>query len=389
VLGRAGFQAILPLRGKILNVEKAALHKIVEHREIEAIWTAIGTGFIGEEFDAAKLRYDKIIIMTDADVDGSHIRTLLLTFFYRKMPELVKQGHVYVANPPLYKILYGKNFRYVHSEAELKAEKLQLGSSIMSLELDGRIYEKAELAELTENMRQLELELVGEDGTSSLDLAALVRTREEHGAWPTHYVHLLSEKLDPNRFSSSGLRILGGQDLDELYLVGGEEEVNRLIQKLKEDQPELVIHLGGEVPDRRHGCPHRDALPLRALQAAGGEARSSRHPAPRLRRRRARKVLVHGKGEPQTVQGLREALSAIEEGGKSRAEIKRFKGLGEMEPDELWESTMDPEKRMLYEVRLEDAAEADKLFAILMGSVVEPRRAFIEQHALEVTELDV
>ncbi len=389
VLGRAGFQAILPLRGKILNVEKAALHKIVEHREIEAIWTAIGTGFIGEELDPAKLRYDKIIIMTDADVDGSHIRTLLLTFFYRKMPELVKQGHVYVANPPLYLIVEGKKYRFVHSEKELEKELLEMGSANASLEINGRTFEKTTLKDLTDKVRQLEVELEGDDGSKSHELADLVRIREEHDAWPTHFVRILSDRLTPKHFSDGGIRILGGDELDGLYLVGGEEEVNKLIQQLNADNPELKIHLGGqpavEDPDVHIESIHlseRFRQLVAGIESIGIQLRD-------MDGEGAQEVIVRGVGDERQVQGIRAALAAIAEGGEKKAKVKRFKGLGEMEPSQLWESTMDPETRLLYKVKLEDVAEADKLFAVLMGSVVEPRRAFIEEHALEVTELDV
>ncbi len=394
VTGRAGFQAILPLRGKILNVEKAALHKIVEHREIEAIWTAVGTGFLGEEFLPEKLRYHKIIIMTDADVDGSHIRTLLLTFFYRKMPDLVRLGHVYVAQPPLYMLKKGKTQKYVHSEKELQSELLELGLKHMELDCDGKSFAGADLHELIAKLTKVRSEPGFDLASDGFNVTELVRIRRETGSWPTHYVRILSDRARKEDLSEAGGQTQDASVGEGTFILGGEEELNRVIQSLRSKDAELVLSIAGESdidPDVLVSPVHPSERFLKAYAwfEERGIPLEAFDPKQSPDDPQMAKISIRIGGKEVELGSFSEALDRIEESGRKDIHINRFKGLGEMEAEQLWDSTMDPERRLLYQVTFEDAAEADQLFTILMGSAVEPRREFIERHALEVTNLDV
>jgi DNA gyrase subunit B len=375
--GRLSFQAILPLRGKILNVEKAPVDKILDHEEVQTIVAAIGTGFGADEFDPAKLRYGKIIIMTDADVDGSHIRTLLLTLLYRKMPELVKRNFVFIAQPPLYLINPGKNQAYVHSEKELAATKLRVGMAKTRFRLGGEGKEitgpdLARLTDLLAKLEDLEERVTPDEQGATLGqyLAALPATG---GRVPAYRVvvggqaHFLVDDEDLDRFieelkktKGPGLRIYEGPESDctkeecdlELYTFHVIEEVEKLVKD--------VAALG--VPPERYDDPGpRESL---SFEVITGDSRTA-------------------------VATLKASIKAIRQAGEKDIDIKRFKGLGEMNGSQLYESTMDPARRTLYRVMLEDAVEADKIFTILMGEGVEPRREFIEKHALEATNLDI
>ena len=405
ISGRANFQAILPLRGKILNVEKAPAHKIMDHREIEAIVSAIGpTGFVGEEFIEEKLRYSKVIIMTDADIDGSHIRTLLLTFFYRKMPELVRRGYIYVAQPPLYCVKKGKQKFYVHSEKELREIKFKLGAGNTVLKIGDMNFEGARLEEVFGILSGIR------DGCSFMrendgfGVSDLVRYRDELGDWPTHRLIFRSNRVGPSRISGDGVKVAREETC--IFLAGGEVEVDQIVKEMSREISDLQVSIKGDRakhPDLEIQTLHlsnkfkaqvekiRDiGIPLSIFDAkedsgdmnaeAGDQADDQ---ADELQIR-----VVVGK-ESKTVANLRLAIEEIYNSVSKDVITQRFKGLGEMNPDELWESTMDPERRVLLRVNLEDEANADQLFSILMGSVVEPRREFIEKHALEVTNLDV
>ncbi len=382
ITGRAGFQAILPLRGKILNVEKAPVHKVVDHKEIEAIVSAIGTGFIGDEFDESRLRYGKIIIMTDADVDGSHIRTLLLTFFYRKMPELVRRGYIYVAQPPLYFVKKGKIERYVHDEKELAAALLELGAKNLEISLGGRSFTGAELVEAVNRLQKIKDHMPGGMAEVHRGLAKLIGAKKEGGNWPTHRISVLSERLRVSKIVSSF-----GEE-EGFFLYGGEAELQKVLARIREEVADVRITFFGEKVQgadlivralhfssgflaNLHWFEER-GVDLSVLDAEDGESIEIRHGSRVLR-----------------VRSWSRILAEVQDLVRGEVVVKRFKGLGEMEPSQLWESTMDPERRLLYRVELSDAMEADTLFTVLMGSLVEPRRRFIQQHALEVEELDI
>jgi DNA gyrase subunit B len=372
--GRMSFQAILPLRGKILNVEKAPVDSILDHEEIQTIVVAIGTGFLTDEFEPGKLRYHKIIIMTDADVDGSHIRTLLLTLFYRKMPELIARGHVYVAQPPLYRIEKGKHVRYAVTEAERDRHVAELGIGQTRLawtDVDGKPREVGgtELQALrlnVENVWSHEHHLPPDCGIQFLDY--LLEASGPKAVLPMFWVIHRGEK----RF------------------VREQEELDRILATAERKGGRLLVYEGPE-----SACNRSEAdievytLHIRAAleRLLSTWASMGLHP----------KMLVDGSWPFTVVSGerrrefvdLRSAQKAVTEICEKDLSITRYKGLGEMNPSQLHETTMDPTRRTLFRVTINDAVEADRIFTILMGSEVEPRREFIERHALEATNLDV
>jgi DNA gyrase subunit B len=367
------FQAILPLRGKILNVEKARLDKMLGHAEITTIITALGTG-IGDEnesgLDLESLRYGKIIIMTDADVDGSHIRTLLLTFFYRHMKPLVESGRLYIAEPPLYKISKGKSERYVHSDADKQNAIFDFGltGARLSDAKAGREVEGEPLKALMRVLQKIDKDARTMLASSSLSLPRFLSLAEKVGGFPRYHVvddagqehFFANEKAWEELLKARRTKL--GRDL-KISLEGDEQggadltarefnvsEVRRGIDALRESGFDETAYIG-----------------------AGKQAK------PRF-------VLRFGSRE-FPIRGLAEAPEIVEK--HSGIEINRYKGLGEMNPEQLWETTMDPETRSLKQVKLEDDVLADSLFTILMGEHVDPRRSFIEKHALEVKNLDV
>ncbi len=348
------YQAILPLRGKILNVEKARLDKMLNHEEIQILITALGTGFGADDFDIEKLRYGKVIIMTDADVDGSHIRTLLLTFFYRQMVELVNAGRIYIAAPPLYKLTYRRKQRYITDERQLRTALLDIGAEAARVErLDGRAgaaIEGENLARLVHRLAALDAfrerfsELRGGPG-----LRAVLDATVRDGAVPRVR---LADASGPGRLFAD------------------------------RDKARAASAASGQVAQDLHDAEALDAQ-LRELSAFGvGAGDWYGTPGKPLFR------VVDGENVA-ALEGLSDVLDALRKAGEGAADIQRYKGLGEMNADQLWESTMNPETRTLHPVALEDDVEADHLFSVLMGPGVEPRREFIEKHALEVRNLDV
>ncbi len=366
------FQAILPLKGKILNVEKARLDKMLSHSEIQTIISALGCG-IAEEFDLTRLRYGKTIIMTDADVDGSHIRTLLLTFFFRHMRPLIDAGRLYIAQPPLYKVKSKKVERYLSTEAELRQFLVENGlDSLEVRQLDAaggppRTWSGTELRELADRLRRLE-------DVAEKVLPAWTRVRIGDvihgwagGAVPEHWAHV--------------------EDKDHFFATSRElREFLDLRKQLVRGRGELLLYTGpeSEVPrDRAHVATcHLSARTelqeaLEALEAAGLRFRGG-----------GRWEVPKGK-ERSVVEGVLELAASLRSGAQAAIDVQRYKGLGEMNPGQLWESTRDPARRRLYQVDLRDELEADEIFTILMSTGVEPRREYIERHALEATNLDI
>ena len=371
-----GFQAILPLRGKILNVEKARVDKMLGHEEIRTIITAIGTGIGAEEFNLAKRRYGKIIIMTDADVDGSHIRTLLLTFFFRHMPKLIEEGHIYVAQPPLYRLQKGKWHEYVFDEQALAARLTRLGLEGSELRpLDNgqaHVFEGAGLEELLEILGSLE-RVCHSIERRGLDIAEYLARRDpETGALPVRKTVFRGDE----RWWPEGRREELSAYEEELARELGRELVvafDRDGQDVVEQADLCVL----ELPEGREASRHS-----RRLQELGLDPVffvPGDHPG---------FSIVRGSAESE-VGSLREALRAIRRLGQEGLNLQRYKGLGEMNASQLWETTMEPGTRTLLRVCLEDAVRADEMFSILMGASVEDRRNFIERHALEVSDLDI
>jgi DNA gyrase subunit B len=402
------FQAILPLRGKILNVERARLDRVLSNEEVRNIITAVGSG-IGEEEDPAKRRYGKIVMMSDADVDGSHIRTLLMTFFYRQMSKLVAQGHLYVAQPPLYMITSGKKERrYLHTEDEMQATLIETGlagASLQRSDLDGHVTEinGDQLKSLLELVVGLEqgLRAFGRRNRSLRDFLAMayvpklndsLKIDARDGLLPLYLIEydgkeerFYSEKERLEYFATHNLAV--DIELETSSNSAPESAVVEIASvRNATTTPNLSSHGMREVELHevkmlnRHLVRLRDDFGLRADVLLPYEVTGD-DPPPRFHLSRD--------GESYPLLDLRALVPTVRKIGEKGIRITRFKGLGEMDAEQLWETTMDPERRTLFQVRLDDVAAANDLFATLMGDDVEPRREFIEKHALEVKNLDV
>jgi DNA gyrase subunit B len=355
------YQAILPLRGKILNVEKARYDKMLGHEEIRAMITAIGTGIGKDDFNVGRLRYYKIIIMTDADVDGSHIRTLLLTFFFRHMQELITRGHVYVAQPPLYRIKKGKSEKYIKDDREFTNEVLRRAIENISVEYgEGVRLEKGELRGFL--MKLDDLQSVFRQAERRLRDGRVVELL-------TNPTYQIDAKAD---FAEEG-------NLKALY---------EALAMLKVS-PELKF-------DEQHSAwqvSYRDATQAERVigveLAAQPEYKKLRILAKEIARHNHPPFTAINDGAREVITQWRDLLAYVKTEGMRDASVQRYKGLGEMNAEQLWETTMNPEKRTLLQVRLEDMVECEEIFSTLMGENVESRRRFIEENALDVRNLDV
>ncbi len=375
------FQAILPLRGKIINAYKSREDKVLANEEVRSIISAVGIG-IGEEIDLSKRRYGKIIIMTDADVDGSHIRTLLLTFFYRQMYDLVRAGCVYVAQPPLFRVRHRKETYYVQTEEEMKSQLLENGLQDAIFEPgDGRVIQGEEMNVLCRALSALEDSLIALERRGISLRAHATRQDLTTGRLPVYHVFFGSEE---HWFTTR-------QELDDM-LAKQEEAVGREL-KVTDAPAEGNGEGNGHTPKaaKLHIVELHEVRSinnqLATLRQMGFEM-DSLLPAERTGEEAPRYKLRRGESEIG-LGDLRGLLAAIRSAGEKGLQITRFKGLGEMNAEELRETTLDPAHRTLLQVRMEDITAADDLFRILMGDKVEPRREFIEKHALEVKNLDV
>ena len=357
------FQAVLPLRGKILNVERARFDKMLSSQEIGTLITALGTGIGREEFNANKARYHKIIIMTDADVDGSHIRTLLLTFFFRQMPELIERGYIYIAQPPLYKAAKGKTEVYLKDERAYEDYLLEGG-------LDGGIL-KTPMGDRA-----------GPDLRSIVDEARLVRT----------VLNGLHSRYD--RTAVEQAAVAGA--LQPIEATGDDAQgmASRIASRLDLIADEFEKGWTGEARDggyliRRmvRGVTQLVTLDHQLLHSA--DARKLHERAATLAEAFARPAVFNRRGKDTPVHGPVSLFSAVKASGQDGVRLQRYKGLGEMNPEQLWETTLDRNARSLLQVKIKEIDEADDIFVKLMGDVVEPRREFIQQNALNVANLDV
>jgi len=364
-------QAVLPLKGKILNVEKARFDKMLSSQEVATLISALGTGIGREDFDPDKLRYHRIIIMTDADVDGSHIRTLLLTFFYRQMPELIERGYVYIAQPPLYKVKKGKQEQYVKDDAELDA--LLLNSAI-----DGAaIYVNPEAPALTGPA----LETLAR---RYMEVQAIVKR------WSRRYdARLLQELLnvptvDAARFADAPALEEWTRNLESRLNATSDVSRSYRLSVRRNDagQPVRIDLLRTE-----HGVPTEKHLQREFFDSA--EYRRIAELGRTLADLLGPEAYVAKGEQRQAVTRFQQAMSWLLDLARKGQSIQRYKGLGEMNPDQLWDTTINPDTRRLLQVRIEDAVAADDIFTTLMGDAVEPRREFIEKNALSVANLDV
>ncbi|MFN3281846.1 MAG: DNA topoisomerase (ATP-hydrolyzing) subunit B [Tabrizicola sp.] len=356
-------QAVLPLRGKILNVERARFDRMLSSQEIGTLITALGTGIGRDEFDISKLRYHKVVIMTDADVDGAHIRTLLLTFFFRQMPQLIEGGYLYIAQPPLYKVSRGKSEVYLKDQAALEDYLIEMGTEGAVLRLtDGQEIAGNDLLRVVEGARQF---------------------RRVLDAFPTHYPRPILEQA-----ALAGAFDPGKAD-DDLQAVA-----DTVARRLNLIAPEFERGWQGRIT-QDHGIRLsrilRGVEELRTLDGAvlrSGEARKLSQIAGQYRDIYRDPSRLIRKDREQAIHGPIDLLKSILAEGEKGLTLQRYKGLGEMNPDQLWETTLDPEARTLLQVKVDDLAEADDIFSKLMGDVVEPRRDFIQQNALSVENLD-
>ena len=368
----ARFQAILPIQGKILNVEKARVARMLGHDEIQTLILAIGTGIGTEEFDIAKRRYGKIIIMTDADVDGAHIRTLLLTFFFRHMPELIRGGYIYLAQPPLYRVRRKKVEQYYLNDGDFRHALIELGIDGTTLTIvdGGQQFQGDALRQVVDLLRRIE------------DHA---RTLATHGIRLARFLE--RRRHDDGRFPS--FRIVAN---GESFLAHREEEVREIAARIAANRDSQEIRDGQAVLDGSLRVTEihesRDIERTVADLEARGFATADYLP-PEDPDDAPAKFRVQYENETHDLVCLADVAPAIRRLGEKGIAIQRYKGLGEMNPGQLGETTMDRASRTLLRVRLEDAVEADKLFSLLMGAGVQPRRQFIEEHALEATNLDV
>jgi DNA gyrase subunit B len=364
-------QAILPLKGKILNVEKARFDKMLSSQEIRVMITALGTG-VKEDYDVAKLRYHSIIIMTDADVDGSHIRTLLLTFFYRQMPELVERGYLFIAQPPLYKVKRGKQERYLKDEAALDDYLIELGTEDIRLRAgsNGNGLVGQPLQNFIKKIAQWE------------KLMGMVERKKKNRS-------VVEALLLEEGFGEETLK-------DEKALISLESRLASYVSLTAPEQAPLSCALE---EDAEHNC-FKLIVSTRA-NGSGFQTVIDRELLTSPEYKEIRKLFsdlivlgmppysVEDGDQKAQLRSLTEVYNHIMDGGKKGQDIQRYKGLGEMNPGQLWDTTMNPETRVLLQVRVEDAVEADQVFSTLMGDEVEPRRKFIEDNALTVKNLDI
>jgi DNA gyrase subunit B len=353
-------QAVLPLRGKILNVERARFDKMLSSQEIGTLITALGTGIGREEFNIAKLRYHKIIIMTDADVDGAHIRTLLLTFFYRQMPELIEGGYLYIAQPPLYKVTRRGGSRYCKDQRELEDYLIGEGIDGATLVLgSGAQVASEDLRRLVEEAR---------------------RVRALLAAFPTNYPRFIIEQMVIEGALHQGVTA------DEATRVAA--RLDRLAPETERGwQGEATRDGGVRFTRVLRGVAQTHVLDGFALRAA--EARHLAAMGGALAETYANAARLDRKDREVAIRAPSELLDVIMAEGEKGVSLQRYKGLGEMNADQLWETTLDPEARTLLQVRIDHMADADEIFSKLMGDIVEPRRQFIQENALTVENLDI
>ncbi|MCB1339791.1 MAG: DNA gyrase subunit B, partial [Pseudooceanicola sp.] len=356
-------QAVLPLRGKILNVERARFDRMLSSQEIGNLVMALGTGIGRDEFDIKKLRYHKIVIMTDADVDGAHIRTLLLTFFYRQMPELIEGGYLYIAQPPLYKVSRGKSEVYLKDQAALDDYLIHQGVEGAILRLgSGEELTGADLARVVEEARQLKRVL---------------------DAFPTHYPRHILEQA-----AVAGAFVPGAVDAD---LQGVADTVARRLDLIALEyergwQGRITQDHGIRLARILRGVEEVRTLDGPMLRS--GEARKTGSFTKSLQEIYGATARLERRDRSQMIFGPLGLLAAILEEGQKGLSLQRYKGLGEMNPEQLWETTLDPNARTFLRVKVNDMVEADDLFTKLMGDTVEPRREFIQANALSVEHLD-
>ncbi len=363
-------QAVLPLKGKILNVEKARFDKMLGHGEIKALITALGTGIGKDDFDVSKLRYHKICLMTDADVDGSHIRTLLLTFFYRQMPELLENGFVYIAQPPLYKVKRGKKEEYIKDEPAMFSYLMRVATADIQISSSTKEISGRELSKVLDQTKQLKnyAERIARRLNNDPKLVELIieAFAGQDGVLIKNAVRLR--------------KVFGDREM--MAEIEGKISVGDYNTELNEDEEHGLWRITISYPNGTIRHIDWNMASYVEFQKAVELKKSLEidFPAP---------FVLGENGKSESIASREDLLEKVMAMAKKDLTIQRYKGLGEMNPEQLWETTMDPEKRTMLQVRIEDAIETDGIFTVLMGDQVEPRRKFIEDNALDVKNLDV
>ncbi len=400
------FQAILPIRGKLLNVEKARLDKILKNNEIRAMFAAIGCG-VDEDFDISKLRYHRIVIMTDADVDGAHIRTLLLTFFYRQMRPLIEAGHIYIANPPLFKVKRKSKERYIDTDEQLDNYLIQLGvEDIQVFDAAGVPVEQAQVEKLIALFRRAQhcaagLQRCGVEPPEYFTLAnaegafpiAEISVRELDGTITRKFVYTAEERQSV--IAESRERI--GEEAPAIVPVDEAAPVENIAGNVDDEADENEET--AEVAESAADLLNINAAPSSIDTVDIFEALAVTELARDLADMQigAEKVFADGDaiwrvtadGKEREAHSLQELFEIIRDNGRKGIDIQRYKGLGEMDPEQLWETTMDPARRKMIQVTMKDAVQAERMFTLLMGDAVEPRREYIEKYAASVKDLDI
>ena len=376
----SSFQAILPIRGKLLNVEKTRLDKVLNNKEIQSLIAAIGCGIGDENFDISKARYHRVVIMTDADVDGSHIRTLLLTFFFRQMPKLIEAGYIYIAKPPLFKVTRHKKEQYIDTEEQLDRHLIELGSSDLQVTLPaGDVLPAEKVREWVDLYTEAAQTAVG-IRRCGIDPVEYFQKGNEEGKFPTALINV--RELDGSTSSC--------------YVYSAEEEaafIEETEARLGRKPAEGDNAAAGQPQDSGRS---RNFDVMNIFEAQHVNDLAQKLAAQGLN---VRQVFTEGDilcsivsgaaDKPVEAKSLQNIFDAIRENGRQDLRIQRYKGLGEMNSSQLWETTMDPSTRRMIKVTMADAMEADRIFSLLMGDVVEPRRDYIEKHAAGVKDLDI
>ncbi|MBR6327436.1 MAG: DNA gyrase subunit B, partial [Alphaproteobacteria bacterium] len=360
-------QAIMPLRGKILNVERARFDKMLNSAEIGTIITALGTGIGRDDFDADKCRYHKIVIMTDADVDGAHIRTLLLTFFYRQMPELIERGYVYIAQPPLYKAKRGNSIIYLKDDREMEEYLISGGTDEAVLEtLSGEQITGQDLIELVRQTIKAKALM------TTLSIKAPEKIIEHMAISGLFNQDVLNDR---QKLTAELQKVTSRLDAHEAeYDKGWKAEI------LSDGSVSLNRTLRGVKEDHIIGSNIVDSVEAKALNEMYRFLATNFESPLKLKTKN---------GDTKTIFGPVTLVDAVITAGKKGITLQRYKGLGEMNPEQLWETTLDPEARSLLQVKIDHMEEADEVFSTLMGDVVEPRKEFIQENALNVVNLDI
>ncbi|MFH1846111.1 MAG: DNA topoisomerase (ATP-hydrolyzing) subunit B [Candidatus Omnitrophota bacterium] len=371
------FQAILPLKGKIINVEKARLMQVLNNQEVKTLITAIGAG-VGEEFNVEKIRYGKIILMCDADVDGSHIRTLLLTFFFRQMKAIIEKEHIYIAQPPLFRVKRGKKEQYLNTEQEMKTFLLDQGTE------DIKVIKKNETKMMTSKQLRDLLELL-------IRLERLTSGIERRGIKIGKYLELRQEKTNKLplyrvKTDKGDVYLYSDTELANIRATESNEKEPKKTEEENEDNPELFVQEFYEAREMDKICTEIAKIDLDIADYEREETEEEQEKTQKKEEKIKPIFLVNDNIKIFSLKGL---LGHVIKEGEKGLTIQRYKGLGEMNPEQLWETTMDPDKRTLQKVMIEDAVESDEMFTVLMGDNVQARREFIVKHAKDVKNLDI